>query len=179
MTREQLEHIIRAASDITGDPDIVVIGSQAILGTYPQAPETLLRSREADVYPLHKPDDAVLIDANMGELSLFDEEFRYYAHGVGPATATLPEGWERRLVPVNNENTGGATGWCLEIHDLLLAKVAAGRGRDWSFVEETLRHELADPDVLRARMPTVPLQHERLPEVRRLLEAAITRARRR
>ena len=32
MTRSQLEHLIRAAGTIADDDDIVVIGSQAILG---------------------------------------------------------------------------------------------------------------------------------------------------
>jgi hypothetical protein len=31
VTREQLEHLIRAAADIAADDEIVVIGSQAIL----------------------------------------------------------------------------------------------------------------------------------------------------
>lgn len=176
MTREQLEHIIRAASDVTGDPDIVVVGSQAILGTYPHAPEVLLRSREADVYPRHDPDAAVRIDANLGEMSLFDQQYRYYARGVGPETTTAPPGWEQRLVPVSNENTGGATGWCLEVHDLLLAKCAAGRERDWPFIEEAVRYGLADPDVLRAGLPTLPLDPELLDEKERLLEATIARA---
>lgn len=51
MKRSQLEHIIRAASSITGDREIVILGSQAILGQFPDAPEGLLRSVEADVFP--------------------------------------------------------------------------------------------------------------------------------
>jgi len=31
MTREQLEHILRAASAIAGEPDVLVIGSQSVL----------------------------------------------------------------------------------------------------------------------------------------------------
>lgn len=38
MTRLQLEHVIRAAGTIADDDDIVVIGSQAILGQFPAAP---------------------------------------------------------------------------------------------------------------------------------------------
>jgi len=33
MKREQLEHVLRAASHIANDPDVVVIGSQSILGS--------------------------------------------------------------------------------------------------------------------------------------------------
>ncbi|HXT21630.1 MAG TPA: hypothetical protein VN923_12840 [Thermoanaerobaculia bacterium] len=49
MTRDQLEHVIRAAAVIASDDEIVVIGSQAILGQYPDAPAELLVSVEADV----------------------------------------------------------------------------------------------------------------------------------
>jgi hypothetical protein len=42
VNRLQLEHLIRAASSIADDPDIVIIGSQAILGQYPDAPDSLL-----------------------------------------------------------------------------------------------------------------------------------------
>ena len=52
MRRDQLEHIIRAAADVTGENDFIVIGSQAILGQYPGAPDPLLSSMEADLYPL-------------------------------------------------------------------------------------------------------------------------------
>jgi hypothetical protein len=34
MTREQLAHVLRSVSQLTGDPDVVVIGSQSILGSY-------------------------------------------------------------------------------------------------------------------------------------------------
>lgn len=34
MNREQLAHVLRAAARIVNDPDILVIGSQAILGSF-------------------------------------------------------------------------------------------------------------------------------------------------
>ena len=53
MTREQLEHLIRAAADIADDDEIVVIGSQAILGQFPSAPASMRVSVEADLFPLN------------------------------------------------------------------------------------------------------------------------------
>ena len=41
MTRAELEHAIRAACDVSGDDEVYVFGSQAILGQYPDAPESL------------------------------------------------------------------------------------------------------------------------------------------
>lgn len=51
MLRQQLEHIIRAAAAITGAPEFVIVGSQAVLGQFPQAPEELLVSIEATYFP--------------------------------------------------------------------------------------------------------------------------------
>jgi hypothetical protein len=56
MTREQLEHLLRAAADIADDDEIVVIGSQAILGQFPDAPASMRGSEDAGLYPLHHPD---------------------------------------------------------------------------------------------------------------------------
>ena len=51
MTRNQLEHLIRASGSIAGSDTIVVIGSQAILASFPEAPQELLVSVEADLAP--------------------------------------------------------------------------------------------------------------------------------
>jgi hypothetical protein len=116
MTRAQLEHLIRAAATIADDPEIVVIGSQAVLGQFPEAPPDLLVSVEADLYPRHHPERSDLIDGSIGELSPFHQTFGYYAHGVDEEAAKLPAGWQQRLVRVPVE---GAVGLCLEIHDLV------------------------------------------------------------
>jgi hypothetical protein len=143
VNRPQLEHIIRAAAGNADTTEIVVIGSQAILGSYPDAPEELLVSMEADVFPRDRPQDSILIDGAIGERSLFHETFGYYAHGVDETTAILPTGWRERLVPIRNENTRGATGWCLEVHDLAVSKLAAGREKDLGFLAALFRHGLA------------------------------------
>jgi hypothetical protein len=54
MRIEHLEHIIRAAAVIADDDELIIIGSQAILGAYPRAPEALLVSAEADLYPKNR-----------------------------------------------------------------------------------------------------------------------------
>jgi hypothetical protein len=166
MRRAELEHVIRAAAAVTEDDEIIVLGSQAILGEFPDAPESLLVSREADVYPRNHPERGDEIDGSLGDGSYFDASFGYYAHAVGPETATLPSGWERRLIEVRNANTGGATGWCLEIHDLLLSKCVAGRERDWDFVGEALCHRLADAAELRRRAADLPLAKDEIEGVR-------------
>ena len=106
MKRRELEHVIRAVAGIADDPEIIVIGSQAVLGSIPDAPSTLVVSVEADVIPKNRPERAELIEGAIGEGSLFHDTFGYYANGVGYDTAVLPKGWEKRLVPVRSADTG-------------------------------------------------------------------------
>ena len=142
MQRSALEHVIRASGAIADDDQIVVIGSQSILGEYPDAPARLLASMETDIYPMNKPELADKVDGAIGEGSSFHMEFGYYAQGVGPETATLPKGWKKRLISINNENTNGVTGLCLEVHDLAISKYVAGRPKDFEFIGDLVRHEM-------------------------------------
>jgi hypothetical protein len=162
MNRASLEHILRAAAAITNQRDIVVVGSQALLGQFPNAPDLLLSSIEADVFPRADPAKSILIDGAIGELSAFHQTFGYYAHGVDETTATLPPGWQDRLVPIHNENTGGATGWCLEVHDLAASKLVAGREKDLDFVRLLLSEKMVSPETLASRVEALPLPPDRL-----------------
>ena len=176
MKRCQLEHILRAAAGITGADRFVVIGSQAILGQFADPPAELAISMEADLYSLRSADDADLIEGSIGEESPFHQTFGYYAHGVGRETAVLPDGWNSRLVPLATASTGGATGLCLEIHDLAVSKLVAGREKDIRFVADLFRHRFADPETIRQRLPHTPID-QRLREgceirLRKAIEAS-------
>ena len=142
MNAEQLRHILRAAAAVTGESVFVVIGSQAILGSHPDAPRSLRKSVEGDTYPKNHPEKAIEVDGAIGELSPFHQEFGYYAHGVAPETATLPDGWEQRLVEFQVNDPSGTIGLCLEKHDLTFSKLAAGREKDIAFICELLKHRL-------------------------------------
>lgn len=171
MTRSELEHVIRAAGAIAKDREIVVIGSQAVLGGYPDAPLALLASMEADVFPLNHPERADEIEGAIGEGSRFHEEFGYYAQGVSPVTATLPKGWRRRLVRIKNENTGGIAGLCLEVHDLAISKYVAGREKDLDFTRVLVREQLVDKEKLSQRLVMTSVT----PALRTLIQARIER----
>ncbi|MGH8704537.1 MAG: DUF6036 family nucleotidyltransferase, partial [Burkholderiales bacterium] len=154
-----------------GDRRIVVIGSQAILGQFPDAPAALLASMEADVFPLSRPERTDLIDGAIGEGSRFHERFGYYAQGVSEKTALLPSGWKRRLVRVRNANTGGVEGLCLEAHDLAISKYVAGREKDLAFTATLARHRLTSKRTLLERLARTRLA----PRMRRLVEGRIGR----
>jgi hypothetical protein len=149
MNRIQLEHIIPAASQISGDSEIVVIGSQAIHAQKMKLPAIAFRSVEADVYPRNHPERADQIDAAIGELSSF-----HMTHGISPMTAILPAGWQQRLIPISNPNTGGATGLCIDVHDLALSKYAAGREQDIEFNRDLARHGILSKRKLTRLVPT-------------------------
>lgn len=80
---------------------------------------------------------------------------------MGPETGVLPEGWESRLVKIQNANTDLKIGYCLEPHDLAAAKLAAGREKDWEFVRVMLAHGLAQPDTLNQRIAGLPISEAR------------------
>lgn len=155
MKRADLEHVLRAAAALTDQREFIVIGSQAILGARPDAPDILLRSMEADLYPRARPELAEVIDGAIGELSPFHQTFGYYAQGVGPETAVLPRGWADRLHRVETPNTGGGAGLCLDPVDLAVAKLIAGREKDGEFVEALLDSELVAVDDVRHRLAAV------------------------
>ena len=160
MKRSELEHIIRASGEIADDDEIVIIGSQAILGQFPNAPVRLLMSMEADIYPKNDPKKADKVDGAIGEGSSFHELHGYYAQGVGTETAVLPKDWESRLVAVNNENTNGVTGYCLEVHDLAISKIVAMRTKDLVFVRELVRCDMIGKKTMLRRLQQTDLEDQ-------------------
>jgi len=169
MRRSELEHLIRASGEIAGDDEIIIIGSQAILGQFPDAPVRLLVSMEADIYPKNNPEKADKVDGAIGEGSSFHELHGYYAQGVGERTAVLPEDWKSRLVAVNNKNTNGVTGYCLEAHDLAISKIIAQRPKDLEFVRELARYDMIQKKTMLRRLQQTDLQES----VRRNIQTRI------
>ena len=156
MRREQLEHVLRAASTIVGERDVLVIGSQAVLASIPdeRLPAEATTSIEADLAFFDDPDDerADQVDCAIGELSTFHETYGYYAQGVSVTTAVLPAGWRDRLIELDTPGTAPARGLCLERHDCVVSKLVAGRWKDRNFATALVRDGLVDANVLRERI---------------------------
>ena len=120
MNRTQFEHAIRAAAAAVGEREVIVIGSPAIHAWIEEEiPDAAMRSVEADIALREDVDGskADLIDGSIGEASLFQETFGFYAHGVSVTTALLPRGWEQRLVRFVTPATSGVVAWCLSPED--------------------------------------------------------------
>jgi len=160
MTREELEHIIRASAEVTGQYEFVIIGSQSMLGAAPYPERIFTVSMEVDIYPLQSPDLADKIDGSIGEGSLFHETHGYYAQGVGPNTAILPRDWMSRVHRVQNRQTNDRVGYCLDILDLFLSKAAAGRPKDREFCSALLKYGYLSPEDAIDKIPIMPIGEE-------------------
>jgi hypothetical protein len=62
----------------------------------------------------------------------FDQQ-GYYADPLGMATVVLVPGWRDRLQPLRDE-AGKTVAQCLEIYDLSVSKLMAGREKDMIFL---------------------------------------------
>lgn len=173
MRRDQLEHAIRTACQIIGHDEVIVVGSQAVLGTFREEdlPREATMSIEIDVLPIAPDNDetgrlADLIEGVAGELSPFEELHGFSIDGVDLETAVLPDGWRDRLVKVQNRNTAAPsgepqfTGWCLAPEDVCVAKLCALREKDRNFVRALLDAGLVDGKVVAERLPSVPPEHQ-------------------
>ena len=157
MKREELEHIIRASGDITKQYEFVIVGSQSMLGPVPNPEKVFMVSMEVDIYPLHAPELAENIEGSIGEGSQFHETYGYYAQGVGPDTAVLPSDWLKRVHRVQNSNTNGLIGYCLDVIDLFLAKAVAGREKDREFCMALFEYNYVTPAQVLKVVPTMPI----------------------
>jgi hypothetical protein len=142
MTREELEHLIRACAEVTQHYEFVILGSQSILGPLPNAEADFTMSAEVDIYPLQAPELADAIDG---------------AQGVGPETAVLPSDWMTRVHRVQSAATNDRVGYCLDVVDLFLAKAAAARDKDRVFCMALMRHGHVDLERAMDLVPKMPL----------------------
>ena len=197
MNREQLAHVVRAAARIIGDEsddndndnandndndNIIVIGSQAILGSFPeiQLPTEVMMSMEADIAFEVDPGDvkADLVEGAIGEGSQFHETFAYYAQGVSVSTAVLPAGWETRVVPYDRADVAPGRAVCLDASDLVVSKLVAAREKDVEFATALIRQGLVDVDVLRDRAQLLPRPGGVIARVQSTIERCHRRAQR-
>jgi len=160
MNREQLEHAIRAACDVSGDNELYIFGSQAIVGQFPEAHEQLRQSIEVDLSPKNKPEAVDLIDGALGENSLFHQTHGFYVHGVSFETAALPQEWKHRTNKVQDYMNENKIGWCIEAHDLAASKLIAFRDKDRAFVRRLLIEGMIGKNELVKRIQSIDIEKE-------------------
>lgn len=173
MRRDQLEHAIRTACQIVGHTEVIVVGSQSILGTFSEEelPADATMSVEIDILPIADDNEetarlADLIEGVAGEFSPFEELHGFSIDGVDLDTAALAEGWRDRMIKVQNANTAAPTGepqftgWCLDKEDLCAAKLCAFREKDRNFVAALIQAGLVSGQVIADRLETVPERYQ-------------------
>ena len=178
MTREQLEHILRAASQIIEERDLLIIGSQSVLASWHEErlPIEALRSIEADVSALDGDEEkSDRIDGALGEGSRFHETFGIYAQGVSLRTAVLPRGWRERLIVFDTERTQPGRGLCLEPHDCVISKMVAGRPKDYAFATALVNAGLLDARTLMERIEMLDVAGREQQRIRTWLRGAARR----
>ncbi|WP_045220989.1 hypothetical protein, partial [Desulfonatronum thioautotrophicum] len=135
MRHDDLAHVLATIKALTKGEKAVVLGSQAVLGSISRERARLLgdagrralfQSMEVDVAFPGRQDLPELVEDTIGLDSPFFETFGYHAEGVEIEIAVLPGGWEARLTPFKDQDQN-VLGYCLDLHDLATAKLAAGR----------------------------------------------------
>lgn len=159
MKKHQLDHILRAAGNITGQKQFVIVGSQALHGKYPDLADEIVMSAEADLFASRQPDVTELLN-EIGVDSPFHVTHGFYADPIDEGTAMLPKGWKGRLVNLPAGDTGGVRGLCLEPHDLAISKYVAARDKDRIFIRELARRGLVDRQKLLALVEQTPISAE-------------------
>jgi hypothetical protein len=97
MRRDKVDHVLRAAGDVTGQSRFVLIGSAAIVAWRAIVPPEMAMSRDIDLFALDAADPEGVADqlvGSLGQASQFGATYGYCCDGVGPETAILPSDWE-------------------------------------------------------------------------------------
>jgi hypothetical protein len=158
MRRSQLEMLLRELGRVSGKRELVLIGSQCVHAATDAVPAEVLMSLEVDVL-LDEADPACgKIDEELGPDSTFRAEHAVFVDTVPASFPFLPAGFEDRVRVMEVDDFRAC---CLEVHDLVLSKLAAGRLKDTEMVAALIAYKLADVDTVRARIATVPDLHMR------------------
>jgi hypothetical protein len=158
MKRDEIELLLREAGKLARETEFFMIGFQAAHAYSENPPAEVLLSQECDIYPKYRPETALFLDVKFGPKSRFATDKGYYADVVTPDLATLPAGWESRVKPLA---FGSVTALCLDMNDLLVSKLAAGRLKDMEFAAALLHLGFAEEAALSKRIELLDSEADR------------------
>lgn len=152
MNPEQLQRLVEATEKLLGPERIVVMGSSAFLGSFPEAASIseIETSRDVDLLlsPSSEENARIAFEA-LGEGRTFSKKFGVHVDILRPdAAELLPKGWEDRLLPLDKSRII----FCLDAHDVGIAKLLAGRAKDMALLSELIRLGLLDWPILEDRL---------------------------
>lgn len=152
MRRSHVEHVVRAAGKICDDTEFFIVGSQSLHGKYPDLPDEILVSQEVDIFAKNKRQNSEYLNA-IGVDSPFHTTYGYYADPVDEQTAVLPRDWKNRVSHLQmSETTTGIKAYCIDPHDLVVAKLAAARDKDRIFILALLVRKLVNAKTVQVRI---------------------------
>ncbi|MBY6414423.1 hypothetical protein HQ346_22630 [Rhodococcus sp. BP-252] len=188
MNRQQFARAITASCANIEEFQVIVLGSQSILGSYntSELPDTAFQSTEIDILPIsgitHPEgvvDKLLTLDARLGEDSPFHLHHGFYIEGIHKDTVVLPNQWENRLVPFTVEDGSpepyGRTALCLDPIDLCVSKCIAGRSKDHQFVAALIRENIITTNEIIDRIDQYGIEWPQTYQSNRAM--ALTRAR--
>jgi hypothetical protein len=135
-----------------------MIGSQCVHAATDAPPADVLMSRECDILVDDSDPVRERIHAELGARSRHHDEYGTYVDTVPPTFPFLPNGWELRAKVLEH---GDLKIRCLELHDLVLSKLAAGRLKDNELIAALIHYKLVDVETARARIIAVSDLHMR------------------
>jgi len=166
MTRNDINRLLVEAMRVTNHRDYVIIGSLSVLGAVAQPPESMTQSVDVDLYPKNDPGRASEIATALGEGSEFEQTYDYYADAVSPRLATLPDGWEDRLINVDFDS--GVAAWFLDPNDAAISKYVRSGSRDREWIRAGLQAGILSLPTIEYRLRETVMETD---ERQRVIEA--------
>jgi hypothetical protein len=152
MNADAVFSLLNEVKRLCGHQEFVVIGSLSILGLSEVStiPADMSMSIDVDSYALSHPRRLYESDVSkaLGEGSPWHAAHQTFLDPVRPALATLPEGWEQRLIKL--ERTGIAVHF-LEPNDAAISKLTRGEPRDLRWVRAGLSEGLMSLPMIKLR----------------------------
>ncbi|MDR1856657.1 MAG: hypothetical protein LBR22_05800 [Desulfovibrio sp.] len=149
MTLYAFHHVIGAASGITGYRNLLILGPQAILGTFLDKDYnfSFYDSNGLEIAPIPENDVlSDLISKTIGKSSPFHDIFGYYANGCETETYIFPEEWDNRVV--RKVIDGDISLVFPSTEDLAISIYCADREEDAEFLDKLWDDDIIDIDIL-------------------------------
>lgn len=141
MRRQNIDHILRAAAEATGQKKFVLVGSAAAIVRLKHVPLNMTYTPEIDIYAPDAEDVELvseIIDGSIGQLSHFHNAFGYYGDGVSPSTAKMPTDWLARATEYRPVDRPDIVAIVPDQEDVGLAKLVAWREKDRDWLSEAV-----------------------------------------
>lgn len=155
MNLNALFALLDEARRLSGHADFIVIGSLSILGLaeHFDVPAGMTMSNDLDCYTRDDPPRIFDVLDALGENSPYHLQSGYYLNAVGPKLASLPSGWEQRLIKVERD---GLRAWFLEPNDAALSKYVRGEPRDLRWIRAGIEAGVVSLPMVRSRFGSTP-----------------------